>query len=119
MVYLMANPKSAMFERISQLSKNAPLHEAGSSAPAEQQPVAAEAVRPAEPEKLAENEHSGPRRKAKAVRRAKNVQIPEDLWDAYDSLKERNVTSLLMTPYILEAFREKLARDGAFDSKKD
>jgi hypothetical protein len=116
MVYLMANPKSAMFERISQLSKNAPLHEAGSSAPAEQQPVAAEAVRPAEPEKQIENE-SGPRRKAKAVRRAKNVQIPEDLWDAYDSLKERNVTSLLMTPYILEAFREKLARDGAFDSK--
>lgn len=53
------------------------------------------------------------------MRRAKNVQIPEDLWDAYDSLKERNVTSLLMTPYILEAFREKLARDGAFDNKKE
>lgn len=119
MVYLMANSKTAMFQRISQLSKSAPLHEAGGSASTEQQTVAAEAVRPAEPEKQVEIEPSGPRRKAKAVRRAKNVQIPEDLWDAYDSLKEHNVTSLLMTPYILEAFREKLARDGAFDNKKD
>lgn len=119
MVYLMANQKSAMFQRISQLSKSAPLHEAGTTAAADHKPAVAEPVSPVESEKQAETEQPSPRRKAKAVRRAKNVQIPEDLWDAYDSLKERNVTSLLMTPYILEAFREKLARDGAFDSKKD
>lgn len=115
----MANSKTAMFQRISQLSKSAPLHEAGGSALIENQTEAAREAKPAESEKRTENESSGPRRKAKAARRAKNVQIPEDLWDAYDSLRERNATSLLMTPYILEAFREKLARDGAFDSKKD
>jgi hypothetical protein len=37
------------------------------------------------------------------------------LWEAYETIKSNNTTSLLMTGYILEAFREKLARDGAFD----
>lgn len=55
------------------------------------------------------------RKKVKVSRKPKNLQIPEDLWDAYDVLRAKNATSLLMTPYILEAFREKLARDGAFD----
>jgi hypothetical protein len=53
----------------------------------------------------------------KAARKSKNVLIPEDLWDAYEYLKSSNTTSLLMTPYIIEAFREKLAKDGAFNKK--
>ncbi|MDN5681879.1 MAG: molecular chaperone, partial [Ewingella sp.] len=53
----------------------------------------------------------------KPVRKSKNVLIPEDLWEAYEGLKSSNTTSLLMTPYIIEAFREKLARDGAFGKK--
>lgn len=112
MVYPMANDKKDMFSRISQLSKSAPLHEAS--------PVSNAGVQLKEPpqaEAIPESDGTLTRRKVKAVRRAKNVQIPEDLWDAYDTLKERNITSLLMTPYILEAFREKLARDGAFDKK--
>ena len=113
----MANPKSAMFDRISKLSKGAPLHEAGAAS--EVVPQASEALTEsaAKAEQSTQNEKSVTRKKVKAVRRAKNVQIPEDLWDAYDQLKEQNITSLLMTPYILEAFREKLARDGAFDKK--
>ena len=113
----MANPKSAMFDRISKLSKGAPLHEAGTATEVVPQASEALTVSAVKAEQSAENEKSGTRKKVKAVRRAKNVQIPEDLWDAYDQLKEQNITSLLMTPYILEAFREKLARDGAFDKK--
>lgn len=110
----MANDKKDMFSRISQLSKSAPLHEAASSATRMSQTGVIEEEKSVNvPEAL-----GGGRRKVKAARRAKNVQIPEDLWDAYDLLKSRNDTSLLMTPYILEAFREKLARDGAFDEKK-
>jgi hypothetical protein len=116
MVYPMANDKKDMFSRISQLSKSAPLHEASpASSPASN--AGAQLKAPAQDEGTPEPDGALTRRKVKAVRRAKNVQIPEDLWDAYDTLKERNITSLLMTPYILEAFREKLARDGAFDKK--
>ncbi len=117
MVYLMANPKSAMFDRISKLSKNAPLHESGATSAGEPQLTESVPLTTTEAEKRTEADQPGLRRKTKAVRRAKNVQIPEDLWDAYDQLKDRNVTSLLMTPYILEAFREKLMRDGAFEKK--
>lgn len=112
----MANPKQDMFNRISKLSKNAPLQEsAGAVSPAtsNRDEIKASDLGPA----LSNEDSQSPKRKVKAVRRAKNVQIPEDLWDAYDTLKEKNVTSLLMTPYILEAFREKLARDGAFEKK--
>lgn len=108
----MANDKKDMFSRISQLSKSAPLHEASPASNA-----GAQLKAPAQDEGTSKPDGALTRRKVKAVRRAKNVQIPEDLWDAYDTLKERNITSLLMTPYILEAFREKLARDGAFDKK--
>lgn len=109
----MSSSKKDMFSRISQLSKNAPLQE--SSGSLNQQPEEKKAI--TEIPQSAQNidDSDTPKRKVKAVRRAKNVQIPEDLWDAYDALKEKNVTSLLMTPYILEAFREKLARDGAFE----
>lgn len=31
----------------------------------------------------------------------------------------KKTTSLLMTPYIIEGFREKLAKDGTFDRKKE
>ncbi|MFS1584093.1 MAG: hypothetical protein ACL7AY_15935 [Candidatus Arsenophonus phytopathogenicus] len=58
-------------------------------------------------------------KKQKVRRKPKNLQIPEDLWAAYELLKNSNTTSLLMTPYILEAFREKLVRDGAFDKNND
>lgn len=112
MVYTMTNEKKNMFSRISQLSKSAPLHEASPTSNA-----GVQLKEPTQAEGIPESEGASTRRKVKAVRRAKNVQIPEDLWDAYDTLKERNITSLLMTPYILEAFREKLARDGAFDKK--
>lgn len=112
----MANPKQDMFNRISKLSKNAPLQESAGAvnlAPSNKDEINSFGLEPA----LSNEDSQSPKRKVKAVRRAKNVQIPEDLWDAYDALKEKNVTSLLMTPYILEAFREKLARDGAFDKK--
>lgn len=112
MVYSMANDKKDMFSRISQLSKSAPLHEASPASNA-----GVQLKQTIQAEGISEADGALTRRKVKAVRRAKNVQIPEDLWDAYDNLKERNITSLLMTPYILEAFREKLARDGAFDKK--
>lgn len=59
-----------------------------------------------------------PNKKAKVARKSKNLQIPEDIWPAYESLKCRNTTSLLMSTYILEAFREKLAPDGAFHKNK-
>lgn len=109
----MTNSKKDMFSRISQLSKNAPLQETSSSINA--LPLNTPDDSAPNPSIKNQDDSVTPKRRAKAIRRAKNVQIPEDLWDAYDALKENNVTSLLMTPYILEAFREKLARDGAFE----
>jgi len=95
--------KKDMLSRLSNVAKNAPLQE--SAAPkAEEVATTESVVSPVEPVK-----------KAKPARKAKNLQIPEDLWDAYESLKSNNTTSLLMTGYILEAFREKLAKDGAFN----
>ncbi|ECB1328033.1 molecular chaperone [Salmonella enterica subsp. enterica serovar Wilhelmsburg] len=91
-----------MLDRLANVAKNAPLQENTGSAAAT--PVASAAIVPASELK-----------KKKVGRKPKNLQIPEDLWEAYEQLKSNNVTSLLMTPYILEAFREKLARDGAFD----
>lgn len=105
----MTNSRKDMFSRISQLSKNAPLQETSNST------NAFPLKNPDDSVNSPSTDSAMPKRRTKAVRRAKNVQIPEDLWDAYDVLKEKNVTSLLMTPYILEAFREKLARDGAFE----
>lgn len=94
--------KKDMLNRLSNVAKNAPLQE---STAVKTEDVAApdRAVNPVELVK-----------KAKPARKAKNLQIPEDLWDAYEVLKSNNTTSLLMTGYILEAFREKLAKDGAF-----
>lgn len=92
--------KKDMFNRLAQVSKNAPLQE---------NTVNKEEVK----EQIKES-----RRKSKVSKKAKNLLIPEDLWDAYEDLKDKNITSLLMTPYILEAFREKLTRDGAFESTK-
>lgn len=92
--------KKDMFNRLAQVSKNAPLQE---------NTVNKEEVK----EQVKES-----RRKSKVSKKAKNLLIPEDLWDAYEDLKDKNITSLLMTPYILEAFREKLTRDGAFESNK-
>lgn len=92
--------KKDMFNRLAQVSKNAPLQE--------------NTVNKDEAKELVQEN----RRKSKVSKKAKNLLIPEDLWDAYEDLKDKNITSLLMTPYILEAFREKLTRDGAFESKK-
>lgn len=101
--------KKDMLSRLSNVAKNAPLQESAGTkteevATAEQVPSAEQVVTPIESVK-----------KVKPARRAKNLQIPEDLWDAYEVLKNNNTTSLLMTGYILEAFREKLAKDGAFN----
>ncbi|QZN96702.1 molecular chaperone [Symbiopectobacterium purcellii] len=95
--------KKDMLSRLSNVAKNAPLQE---SAATKTEDVTAtdREVSPVESVK-----------KAKPARKAKNLQIPEDLWDAYEVLKSNNTTSLLMTGYILEAFREKLAKDGAFN----
>ena len=92
--------KKDMFNRLAQVSKNAPLQE--------------NTVNKDEVKELVQEN----RRKSKVSKKAKNLLIPEDLWDAYEDLKDKNITSLLMTPYILEAFREKLTRDGAFGTKK-
>lgn len=92
--------KKDMLSRLANVAKNAPLQETSQKKGTEE-------------EKTTGTEEQ--RKKAKVSRKPKNLQIPEDLWDAYDALKAKNATSLLMTPYILEAFREKLARDGAFD----
>lgn len=93
--------KKDMFSRLANVSKNAPLQESTSKTATSQN---VETVREQQ-------------KKVKVSRKPKNLQIPEDLWQAYEQLKSSNITSLLMTPYILEAFREKLARDGAFDKK--
>lgn len=95
--------KKDMLSRLSSVAKNAPLQE-NTSPKAEEFAATEKVVSPIEPVK-----------KAKPARKAKNLQIPEDLWEAYESLKSNNTTSLLMTGYILEAFREKLAKDGAFN----
>lgn len=89
--------KKDMLSRLAGVAKSAPLQENASPLPS------AEASKP-ELKSV-----------AKPARKSKNVLIPEDLWEAYEGLKNSNTTSLLMTPYIIEAFREKLARDGAFD----
>lgn len=94
--------KQDMLSRLANVAKNAPLQENTGSTTATPENVATPA-----PGEL--------KKKGKVGRKPKNLQIPEDLWEAYELLKSNNVTSLLMTPYILEAFREKLARDGAFD----
>ncbi|EGQ5322503.1 molecular chaperone [Phytobacter diazotrophicus] len=91
--------KKDMLNRLSGVAKSAPLQESSS----EYESTG----------KLDKTEAQG--KKPKPVRKAKNLQIPADLWEAYETIKSNNTTSLLMTGYILEAFREKLARDGAFD----
>lgn len=98
----MASNKKDLFNRLQVVSKNAPLQE--SSVGEKKAPLTTEPVAEV--------------KKTKVNRKPKNLQIPEDLWEAYEHLKENNVTSLLMTPYILEAFREKLAKDGAFNKTK-
>lgn len=92
--------KKNMLSRLSSVAKGAPLQEnptkqTTEKAESESLPILSKKIKPA--------------------RRAKNLQIPEDLWEAYEKLKSTNTTSLLMTGYILEAFREKLAKDGAFN----
>ncbi|WP_436883170.1 molecular chaperone [Enterobacter asburiae] len=94
--------KKDMLNRLAGVAKSAPLQENGTAEPAGEMVAA---------------EQKATIAKTKPVRKSKNVLIPEDLWEAYEGLKNSNTTSLLMTPYIIEAFREKLARDGAFDKK--
>lgn len=96
------NSKKEMLSRLSGVGKTAPLQEVG----VQETAAVTTTSRPDEEKK-----------KVKAARKSKNVLIPEDLWDAYEYLKSSNTTSLLMTPYIIEAFREKLAKDGAFNKK--
>lgn len=91
--------KKDMLNRLSGVAKSAPLQESSSEYESTGQ--------------LDKTEAKG--KKSKPVRKAKNLQISADLWEAYETIKSNNTTSLLMTGYILEAFREKLARDGAFD----
>ncbi|HBE9154497.1 MULTISPECIES: molecular chaperone [Serratia] len=101
----MSTTKKNLFNRLTEASKNAPLQESAGG--------------DVKKRILQEQETPVPAvKKTKVGRKPKNLQIPEDLWEAYDWLKENNTTSLLMTPYILEAFREKLAKDGAFDKNK-
>ncbi|EBA0341117.1 molecular chaperone [Salmonella enterica] len=95
--------KKDMLNRLAGVARSAPLQENGTVEPANE-------VMAAEPKAATA--------KAKQVRKSKNLLIPEDLWEAYEGLKNSNSTSLLMTPYIIEAFREKLARDGAFENDK-
>ncbi|MBP2845803.1 molecular chaperone [Dickeya oryzae] len=94
--------KKDMLSRLSGVAKSAPLQESSSEK---------EHMKMEQPEQIG--------KKAKPARKAKNLQIPEDLWEAYETIKSNNTTSLLMTGYILEAFREKLARDGAFYAHKN
>ncbi|CRY69480.1 molecular chaperone [Yersinia enterocolitica] len=96
----MSTAKKDMFNRLSQVSKSAPLQESAKEAD------------------VPEIKEPEIRKKNKVARKAKNLLIPQDLWEAYEWLKDNNTTSLLMTPYILEAFREKLAEDGAFNKNK-
>ncbi|EAA8780872.1 molecular chaperone [Salmonella enterica] len=95
--------KKDMLNRLAGVARSAPLQENGTVEPANE-------AMAAEPKAATV--------KAKPVRKSKNLLIPEDLWEAYEGLKNSNSTSLLMTPYIIEAFREKLARDGAFENDK-
>ncbi|EAQ0595664.1 molecular chaperone [Salmonella enterica] len=95
--------KKDMLNRLAGVARSAPLQENGTVEPANE-------AMAAEPKTATA--------KAKPVRKSKNLLIPEDLWEAYEGLKNSNSTSLLMTPYIIEAFREKLARDGAFENDK-
>lgn len=96
--------KKDMLNRLSGVAKSAPLQESTAAK------VAVEETYPVQTA-----QHDELKKKSKPVRKAKNLQIPEDLWEAYETLKSNNTTSLLMTGYILEAFREKLAKDGAFN----
>lgn len=98
----MSASKKDMFNRLSQISKSAPLQES-----------AKETVQPKSSEPSPEAV-----KKTAIVKKAKNLQIPVDLVEAYERIKENQTTSLLMTPYIIEAFRERLARDGAFDKDR-
>ncbi|MFK18490.1 molecular chaperone [Salmonella enterica] len=95
--------KKDMLNRLAGVARSAPLQENGMAESAS--------------ETMA-TEPKATTAKAKPVRKSKNLLIPEDLWEAYEGLKNSNSTSLLMTPYIIEAFREKLARDGAFENDK-
>ncbi|MCG3472209.1 molecular chaperone [Xenorhabdus bovienii] len=48
-------------------------------------------------------------------KKSKNLHIPIELDEAYKRVRASSNTTLLFTPYILEALREKLDRDGAFE----
>lgn len=96
--------KTALMDRLAKVAKAAPLQEATSEEVTENAST--------------HNVNEEPKTKVKVGRKPKNLQIPQDLWEAYEHLKNNNTTSLLMTPYILEAFREKLSRDGAFNKKE-
>jgi hypothetical protein len=93
--------KTALMDRLAKVAKGAPLQEAtGEEIPAKAS---------------THNVGDEPKTKAKVGRKPKNLQIPQDLWEAYEHLKNNNTTSLLMTPYILGSIQRKLARDGAFN----
>ncbi|EJV6347949.1 molecular chaperone [Salmonella enterica] len=100
--------KKDMLNRLAGVARSAPLQENGTVEPVNE-------AMAAEPKAATVKAATV---KAKPVRKSKNLLIPEDLWEAYEGLKNSNSTSLLMTPYIIEAFREKLARDGAFENDK-
>jgi len=98
----MSVSKKDMFTRLSQISKSAPLQES------------AKETTPEKPSELPMESI----KKTGGTKKAKNLHIPVDLVEAYERLKDNQTTSLLMTPYIIEAFRERLARDGAFNKDK-
>ncbi|MEN3262661.1 molecular chaperone [Sodalis endosymbiont of Spalangia cameroni] len=105
----MAINKKDLFNRLTEVSKNAPLQESSDGEIKKKKTHTQEKPTATSPTV----------KKTKIRRKPKNLQIPEYLWEAYEWLKENNTTSLLMTPYIIEGFREKLAKDGAFDRKKE
>jgi hypothetical protein len=88
--------KKDMLNRLSGVAKSAPLQESSSEYESTGQ--------------LDKTEAKG--KKSKPVRKAKNLQIPADLWEAYETIKSNNTTSLLMTGYILEAFRKNWRETG-------
>lgn len=84
--------KTALMDRLAKVAKGAPLQE-----------TTGEKVTAESSTNIVSDE---PKAKAKVGRKPKNLQIPQDLWEAYEHLKNNNTTSLLMTLYILEVFRE-------------
>jgi hypothetical protein len=57
---------------------------------------------------LSENDDQGVSLRTKTIK-----TIPSNYFEAHSQLKKSGKTGLLLTAYMIEALREKLARDGA------